>query len=155
MSTHADDIIELSEHPIDLLRVRAHLASADPAHAGGVCMFEGCTRSVRHPDHGDLELLDYSAYTDMALTQLRRLATEARRRWPIGALAIVHRVGAVGVGKPSVIIGVACGHRAEAFAACRWLIDALKRDVPIWKKEQWSSGVSTWPEPAMEPPSRE
>ena len=148
MSALASDLIELIDHPLDLTRVRAHLAGADAAHSGGVCIFEGCTRSAQHAEHGALLRLEYQAYADMAIEKMHALATEARGRWPIGALALVHRTGAVPLGKPSVIMGVACSHRTEAFDACRWLIDALKRDVPIWKKEVWTSGAETWSDPA-------
>jgi molybdopterin synthase catalytic subunit len=73
----------------------------------------------------------------------------ARDRWPIARLALLHRTGRVGLGEPSVIIAVATPHRAESFEACRWLIDTLKAEVPIWKKEVWGDGSGSWvhPEP--------
>jgi molybdopterin synthase catalytic subunit len=149
MTTNAADWVALSDQPIDAAAVRARLAVAPPEHRGGICVFEGCTRGERHTTHGELTRLDYQAYNDMAAKQLDALAAEARRRWPIGALAIVHRTGPVAVGEPSVIIGVACAHRAEAFEACRWLIDALKHDVTIWKQEVWSDGTTTWSDPSV------
>src|SRR5438128_676844 len=76
----------------------------------------------------------------MAEREMRRLAGEARRRWPLRRIAMAHRTGLVAVGEASVGIAVSAGHRAEAFAACHWLIDRLKESVPIWKKEQFRGG---------------
>ena len=83
----------------------------------------------------------------MALNQLQSLAAAARQRWPILKLALLHRIGRVPVGEPSVIIAVSTPHRADAFEACRFLIDELKKDVAIWKKEVWSDGTGTWVHP--------
>jgi molybdopterin synthase catalytic subunit len=80
----------------------------------------------------------------MALEQLQKLATTARSRWPICKLAVLHRIGDVPVAEPSVIIAVSTAHRADAFDACRFLIDELKKDVAIWKKEVWDDGTATW-----------
>lgn len=137
----AVDWICLSAEPIDVSAVMSFVAS--PA-AGGIDLFLGVTRSERRADGRELVALDYDAYAGMAIERLRRLAVEARRQWPIEKLAILHRTGRVPISEPSVAIAVSCGHRVEAFAACRWLIDALKADVPIWKKEIWQGGEGTW-----------
>lgn len=79
--------------------------------------------------------LVYEAYEPMAVAEMRRLAESAAERWPILRLVLVHRTGEVAIGEAAVVVGVACPHRAEAFEACRWLIDTLKAEVPIWKKE--------------------
>jgi molybdopterin synthase catalytic subunit len=76
----------------------------------------------------------------MAHRQMEELAEEARRRWPISDLAVVHRIGTLQVGEVSVVIAVTAAHRGEAFDACEWLIDALKHTVPIWKKEIYTEG---------------
>ena len=76
----------------------------------------------------------------MALRQMEQLAEEARGRWPITDVAIVHRLGHLKVGEVSVVIAVAAAHRGEAFDACEWVIDELKRTVPIWKKEIYTEG---------------
>src|SRR5262245_63490255 len=76
----------------------------------------------------------------MARREMRELAREARRRWPVRRVAMVHRIGRVPVGEASVAIAVSAGHRAEAFAACHWLIDRLKEVVPIWKREHYRGG---------------
>ena len=114
------------------------------AAAGGIDVFIGTTRAETHADGRELVALDYEAYPEMALSQMRDLARRARARWPVVRLALLHRVGRVAVGQPSVVVAVACPHRAEAFEACRWLIDTLKAEVPIWKKEVWADGSGTW-----------
>lgn len=147
-----DDWIELIDRPLEIDRVYKHIGSAAPDMCGGVCIFEGRTRIERTEDGDTLVALEYEAYRDMAIRQMHSLAEQARKRWPIGALVLVHRAGAVAVGEPSVIIAVTSAHRAEAFDACRWLIDELKREVPIWKKEVWSSGRETWAEASQTEP---
>jgi molybdopterin synthase catalytic subunit len=82
----------------------------------------------------------YDAYGSMAQKQMEDLAEEARRRWPILDLAVVHRTGTLPVGEVSVVIAVVASHRGEAFDACEWLIDELKHTVPIWKKEIYTEG---------------
>jgi len=139
-----DDLIQLQPDAIDAAAVIAFVAAP---HAGGIDVFLGTTREERHADGRELLALDYEAYADMALKQLRDLAAEARRRWPIVKLAIVHRTGRVNLAEPSVVIAVSCPHRGEAFDACRWIIDTLKKDVAIWKKEVWSDGSGTWVHP--------
>ena len=140
----ADDRIDIIPDSIDVAAATAFVAS--PC-AGGVAIFLGTTRAERDSGGRDLLALDYEAYTEMALKQLQQLATGARSRWPIAKLALIHRVGRVPLGEPSVAIAVSCPHRAEAFDACRWLIDSLKKDVAIWKKEVWADGTGTWVHP--------
>jgi molybdopterin synthase catalytic subunit len=137
-----NDRIELTADPIDPAEVTQWVCG-DPAN-GGIDLFLGVTRSEEHPENGDLERLDYYAYEEMALKELHRLAVEARGRWPVGRLAIIHRTGQVGLGEPSVAVVVACPHRAESFEACRFLIDELKKTAPIWKQEVWRSKETSW-----------
>ena len=118
----------------------------DP-HAGGIAVFLGTTRAERRSDGADLLALDYDAYPEMAATQLRDLAARARGQWPVIKLALLHRTGRVPLGEPSVLIAVSTPHRADAFAACRWLIDTLKAEAAIWKKEVWSDGNDSWVHP--------
>jgi molybdopterin synthase catalytic subunit len=118
----------------------------DP-HAGGIDLFLGTTRAETSADGRELVSLDYEAYERMAIEKLHSLAKRARTEWPVIKLAILHRIGPVPVGEPSVIIAVSTPHRADAFAACRFLIDQLKVDVPIWKKEVWADGSATWVHP--------
>lgn len=116
---------------------------ADPA-AGGIDVFIGTTRAERSPDGKDLVALDYECYERMARRQLEELARRARASWPILKLAILHRVGRVPLGQPSIVVGVSTPHRADCFAACRFLIDELKSEVAIWKKEVWNDGSARW-----------
>ena len=106
---------------------------------GAVCVFDGI---VRDNTRGRQTLyLDYEAYRDMALQQMQRLADEAKQKYGVREVAIVHRLGRLHVGETSVLIVVASAHRAAAFDACRWLIDTLKKTVPIWKRETFADGV--------------
>ena len=106
---------------------------------GAVCAFDGI---VRDNTRGRRTLyLDYEAYEEMALKQMRELAADAVTNFRVRDVAIVHRLGRLGVGETSVFIAVASAHRGAAFDACRWLIDTLKKTVPIWKKEQFEDGA--------------
>ncbi len=110
---------------------------------GGEVVFLGRTRSETHEEYGDLVGLWYDVYENMANEALHTLAMDATRRWHAIHIYIRHARGLVPVGMDSVVIQVVCPHRAEAFDACRYLIDKLKTDVPIWKRENWSNG-GTW-----------
>jgi molybdopterin synthase catalytic subunit len=106
---------------------------------GAAVVFEGV---VRNQTRGRKTLyLDYEAYEEMALRQMEGLAGEALRGFPVREVRLVHRLGRLEIGETSVLIVVASAHRAAAFEACRWLIDTLKRTVPIWKKEYFEDGA--------------
>ena len=106
---------------------------------GAVCVFDGI---VRDNTRGRRTLyLDYTAYEGMALELMRGLAAEAETKFSVREVAIVHRLGRLMVGETSVLIVVASAHRGAAFEACRWVIDMLKKTVPIWKKEQFEDGA--------------
>jgi molybdopterin synthase catalytic subunit len=106
---------------------------------GAVCVFDGI---VRDNSRGRKTLhLDYEAYREMALEQMRGLAAEAVTKFGIRDVALVHRLGRLVVGETSVVVVVVSAHRGAAFDACRWLIDTLKKTVPIWKKEQFADGA--------------
>ena len=140
---------------IDLIQIRdAALQTeevvrfvTDPS-AGGIDIFLGTTRNETASDGRTLLALDYEAYSEMALKQMQDLARRARNRWPVTKIAILHRVGRINIGDPSVIIAVSCPHRAESFEACRFLIDTLKAEVAIWKKEVWADGSTSWVDPS-------
>jgi|SRR5580658_3750216 molybdopterin synthase catalytic subunit len=134
------DLIELRSTALDVAGILNWVGDEE---AGGVAVFLGTTRSEKKGDVS-LTALDYEAYPEMALAQMRQLAAVARERWPVRKVAIVHRTGRVGVGEPSVVIAVSAPHRGQAFEACRFLIDALKKDVAVWKKEVWEDGSATW-----------
>ncbi len=116
-------------------------------HCGAIAAFIGTTRIENDDEHGALVRLDYEAYDRMANTQLHALAEQAMDRWLLARIALVHRIGSVPTGEASVAIAVASGHRAQAFDACRWLIDVLKQNVPIWKKDVFADGFVRWVEP--------
>ena len=128
--------VELTEAVIDAGAIIAAMkAGAD----GAVCVFDGI---VRDNTRGRKTLhLDYEAYQEMALEQMRGLAAEAVKKFGVREVALVHRLGRLVVGETSVLIVVASAHRGAAFDACRWLIDMLKKTVPIWKKEQFVDGA--------------
>lgn len=138
------DWIQLHEQPIDVAPVVQFVS--DPG-AGGIAVFLGTTRAEQDPAGRALVALDYEAYGEMARRQMDELAATARHKWPVQRLAILHRTGRVALGEPSVIIAVATPHRADAFDACRWIIDTLKANVPIWKKEVWQDGATSWVNP--------
>jgi molybdopterin synthase catalytic subunit len=136
MSDERTDI-RLFNGPLDAAAAIAFVTSPD---AGGIDVFIGTTRSETHPQAGALTHLDYHAYDEMALKELHKLVRRAREQWPLHGIALWHRLGPVAVGEASVVIAVSCPHRADAFAACRFLIDTLKETVPIWKKEVYAGG---------------
>jgi molybdopterin synthase catalytic subunit/molybdopterin converting factor small subunit len=106
---------------------------------GAAVVFEGV---VRNQTRGRKTLyLDYEAYETMALRQMEQLGEKARKRFEVRDVALVHRLGRLQIGETSVLIVVASAHRGAAFDACRWLIDTLKRTVPIWKKEFFEDGA--------------
>ena len=106
---------------------------------GAVVVFEGI---VRNHSRGRRTLyLDYEAYEPMAFKQMKSLAEQALAQFQVREVAIVHRLGRLEIGETSVLIAVVSAHRAAAFEACRWLIDSLKRSVPIWKREYFEDGA--------------
>lgn len=129
-------MIRLTAEPIVLDEVLA--AVADPK-AGAVVVFIGMTRD--NNEGRDVLRLEYEAYSGMAERELEKIADQARSRWAIARLAVVHRTGVVPIGAASVLIAVSSAHRGDAFAAARFTIDRLKEVVPIWKKEFFSGGA--------------
>ena len=110
---------------------------------GAIASFVGIVRD--HHEGRAVHWLEYEAHEEMAQKQIKELIRAAQHRWPVGAVAIRHRLGRLQVGDTSVAIAVAAPHRAEALEACRWLIDTLKAEVPIFKKEVYADG-ETWVE---------
>jgi molybdopterin synthase catalytic subunit len=124
----------LTRAPIDA----AALLGPTPAD-GAVCLFLGV---VRNENAGRAVLrLEYDCYEEMALPLLQQIARDACARFPVTDVRIVHRVGALAIGEASVAIAVVSPHRAQAFEACRFAIDTLKKTVPIWKKEFYADGA--------------
>ncbi|MDB5299474.1 MAG: moaE [Phycisphaerales bacterium] len=140
----SENWIALSPEPLDSASAAGFVSTPK---AGGVAVFLGTTRAETSPGGLSLLALDYEAYAEMAGPQLADLARRARERWPVIKLVLLHRTGRVALGEPSVVIAVSTPHRAESFDACRWLIDMLKAEVAIWKKEVWDDGSGTWIHP--------
>lgn len=129
-------MIDVTEKPLDAAAI---LESVRSPGAGAVVTFDGRVREVskgRKVTH-----LVYEAYTSMALQELDKLARESKERWPLEEVSIVHRIGRIEIEESSVFIAVSSAHRADAFAACRFLIDTIKEVVPIWKKEYFEDGA--------------
>ena len=109
---------------------------------GGLASFEGI---VRNHNHGlQVKYLEYSAYSELALSEMTAIAQEATLTHDLKYVQIVHRTGKLFIGETAVLIHVLTGHRAEAFAGCRMIIDQIKLRVPIWKKEHYIQGHSDW-----------
>lgn len=137
-------MVALTNDPIDVLAVLDRVQSP---LAGAVVLFLGTTREITGQRR--TESLDYECYPEMATRKLDELEIEARRRWPLIECAVVHRLGHLEIGAPSVAVAVSSAHRQAAFEAGQWLIDTLKQTVPIWKKENWADGTTEWVHPGV------
>jgi molybdopterin synthase catalytic subunit len=126
----------------DVIDSHALTESVRSSHCGAVCLFLGTVRDLT----GDevTVFLDYDAYAPMAEKKLAEIEATVREKWPCGGVALVHRIGRLGVGDVSVAVAVSCPHRAQAFEACRFAIDAVKELVPIWKKDIGADGKEVW-----------
>jgi len=129
----------LTASVIDPARV---LRSVSDKSAGGTVMFVGTirNRSEGKPVTG----LRYDVYRTMAEKRMREIESQVRARWPVRRISMVHRYGDLKIGEVSVAVAVSCEHRAEAFEACRFAIDSIKRTVPLWKKEISRDGRGKW-----------
>jgi molybdopterin synthase catalytic subunit len=135
------DVIRLAELRSGPLSVDEVRAAVSDRRAGGIVLFAG---TVRDTDHGkDVVRLSYSAHPSAA-AELRRVAEKVAAGFSARAIAAVHRVGDLEIGDLAVVVAASCAHRAEAFEACRVLIDTLKREVPIWKRQWFADGSSEW-----------
>jgi molybdopterin synthase catalytic subunit/molybdopterin converting factor small subunit len=141
-----ENIVYLTHARIDAARVVAALKQGED---GAVTIFDGIVRN--HTRGRKTLYLDYHAYEEMALRQMQELAAKALADFKIRQVAVVHRLGKLDIGESSVIIAVASAHRGAAFDACRWLIDTLKKTVPIWKKEYFEDGA-VWADGEPFPP---
>jgi molybdopterin synthase catalytic subunit len=131
-------IIKVTAEPLDAPAIRALLEAVTHSSDGGIVTFEGVVRDNARGRR--VRYLEYDAYPEMAEQEMASIAAEVERRWSTEHVVIAHRVGRLEIGECSVVIIVACAHRAEAFEACRYAIDTLKTTVPIFKKEVWDDG---------------
>jgi len=134
------DSFHISFAPLD---VQAIYQQAEDGRNGAIVLMSGV---VRQETGGRSVLaLEYQAYEPMAMMVFQTIAQEIRQQWPaVSRILIHHRTGKLHIGEISVLVAIGCPHRAEAFAACQYAIDTLKHQAPIWKKEYWADGASTW-----------
>ncbi|MDX2240057.1 MAG: molybdenum cofactor biosynthesis protein MoaE [Leptolyngbyaceae cyanobacterium bins.302] len=115
----------------------------DDSANGAIVVMSGMVRD--NTDGKAVVALEYQAYEPMALEVFRQIATQIRQTWTdVTRVAIHHRTGKLRIGEISVLVAVGCPHRSEAFAACQYAIDTLKHNAPIWKKEHWEDGSTSW-----------
>lgn len=137
---HLGDSLRLTIAPLNVEEV---YALADDGANGAVVMMSGMVRE--QTDGRAVTSLEYQAYGPMAERVFSQIATEVRSRWPdVTRVVIYHRTGHLVVGEISVLIAIGTPHRREAFEACQFAIDTLKHAAPIWKKEHWQDGSSSW-----------
>jgi molybdopterin synthase catalytic subunit/molybdopterin converting factor small subunit len=130
------DLYEVVDRP---LSPEAIAARVDDPGAGGVVIFSGVVRN--QTEGRPVKLLEYEAHAPMAAAKMREIGEALRARWPgIKRVAMQHRIGRLEIGEASVLIAVSAAHRSDAFEACRYAIDTLKRTVPVWKKEHFEDG---------------
>jgi molybdopterin synthase catalytic subunit len=132
-------LVRLTDGPLDPGEALTFVA--DP-RAGGTVLFSGTVRDSS--EDGEVGGLDYEAWDERARGLLGEIGQELLSRWPIARAALLHRTGHLAVGEVSVVVCCSAPHRAEAFEACRHAIERIKRDVPIWKKEELTSGEARW-----------
>ncbi|HEX9693577.1 MAG TPA: molybdenum cofactor biosynthesis protein MoaE [Actinomycetota bacterium] len=132
-------LIRITSEPIGADEAAAF--AADPT-AGGTCLFLGTVRD--HSATGAVTGLTYEAWEELAAKRLEEIGQEMLEKWPVRKVALLHRTGDLRIGETSVVVACSAPHRAEAFDACRYGIERLKEDVPIWKKEHLSEGESHW-----------
>lgn len=133
------NLARVTAEPIDPARMLGGALSPDD---GAALLFWGVVRNEN--DGRAVSSLEYQAYAEMAEREMLRIADEARARFGTGAIHVVHRIGLLRVGEASVAIAVASPHRAEAYDASRYVIEALKRRVPVWKREGYVDGETEW-----------
>jgi molybdopterin synthase catalytic subunit len=127
----------------DPLSLDAVYRLAENPASGAVVLMSGTVRD--RTDGKSVAFLEYQAYEPMALKVFDKIAADIRRQWPSSQRIVIHhRTGRLQIGDISVLVAVSCPHRADAFAACRYAIDTLKYNVPIWKKEHWTDGSNHW-----------
>src|SRR2546427_2086409 len=136
----------LSREPIS---VDALIAQAATPECGGTCLFLGTVRNG--PAESGVAAIEYTAYDDMAEAELQRIVADARERWPGARIALRHRLRRGAVGEPSIAIVAAAPHRAQAFEACRYVIEEVKRRLPVWKKGLRADGSEVWVDPSGRP----
>ena len=139
----------LTRTPLSIDRLVAQVSS--PA-CGGTCVFLGTVRNG--PEENGVTAIEYSAYEEMVEAEFGRLVGDAAKRWPETRIAVQHRLGTIPAGEASIGIAAAAPHRAQAFEACRFVIEEVKRRIPVWKKELRLDGSEVWVDPSGHPSVR-
>jgi molybdopterin synthase catalytic subunit len=121
-----------------MIDIQSVINAAASENAGAIDVFIGTVRN--NSLSKEVIKLEYETYDSMAVLKMKELVAEAKAIWPIEKVAIVHRKGVLEIGETAVVIAVSTPHRAESFAACQWIIENLKKVVPIWKKEFYQDG---------------
>jgi molybdopterin synthase catalytic subunit len=135
--------VQLTQDPIEYVPMVE--AARSPA-SGAIVLFLGTVREMS--EGKSVDSLDYEAYPAMAVKKMQEVVDQARERWPLNHAAVLHRYGHLDLGDIAVAVVTASGHRAEAFQAGQWIMDTIKRVVPIWKRENWADGSAEWVHPA-------
>ena len=135
--------MNLTRHPIVLNDL---IAAVQTPERGGTCVFTGTVRN-----DSDVTAIEYSAYEAMASEEIARIVSDAQAQWPDARVMLQHRLGLIPVGEASIAIAAAAPHRAEAFAACRFVIEEVKKRLPVWKKEMHADGTAAWVDPSGKP----
>ncbi|TWT58398.1 Molybdopterin synthase catalytic subunit [Thalassoglobus neptunius] len=141
----SDCWIELVDQPIDVSVVQEFVTTRS---AGAVVLFLGTVREMT--GERQTVALDYQAYPEMAVAKMQEIASEAKEKWPIQKVALIHRTGRLELAEASVVVGVSTPHRGDSFAAGQFLIDELKVRVPVWKRENWVDGTTEWVHPGAD-----
>lgn len=140
LPSHTADHFAITLAPLSLEEV---YALADDAANGAIVVMSGMVRN--QTDGRPVVSLEYQAYEPMAMQVFKQIAVQIRQTWTgVTHVIIHHRVGRLHIGEVSVLVAIGCPHRTEAFEACKYAIDTLKHNAPIWKKEHWEDGSSSW-----------
>ena len=133
--------VSIIRDPID---IEALCRRAQHPQAGAVLIFCGNIRN--HSEGRTVTMLEYEAHESMALRQMKAVLEAAKQRWPLHYVEVIHRLGKMSIKETSIAIAVSTSHRSDGYEASRYIIDTIKRSIPIWKKEHFTSGESAWSE---------
>ena len=131
--------IEITQDELDLGKLYAFCLTED---SGAIDVFVGTVRN--HFEGQKVDAMDYHGYPEMGEKVLKQIVESAHEKWPLNRVAVQHRLGLLQLKEASVIIAVSSPHRSEAFEACRYIIEEIKKDLPIWKKEYFTGGEAQW-----------
>ena len=141
----AEIVAQISEEPLD---INAAIAAATDDRLGGIAVFIGTVRDSASVDINatkPVTRLDYEAHPELAHVRMKEIAEDAAKKWDVQRIVAIHRTGSCDLGEPTVVVACGSPHRRDALEACRWIIDMIKSEVPIWKREVYAdAGGSAW-----------